>query len=70
MYRFTASDRETQAFLKLLKIRAELMIDRTGAWECVEATTLLDRKTQSANEVGRIIGEALCSHAEGFWERI
>ena len=55
--RFTESDRETEAYLKILKIRAELMMDRTGAWECVEAlaTALLDRKVLSANEVAEII---------------
>jgi hypothetical protein len=37
MNRFTASDRETEAYLKLLKIQAELVMDRPGAWECVEA---------------------------------
>jgi hypothetical protein len=32
------------------------MMDRTGAWECVEAlaTALLDRKVLSANEVAEI----------------
>ena len=54
---FTGSVRETEAYLKLLQIRAEQTLDRPGTWECVEAiaTALLNRKTLSANEVVEII---------------
>jgi hypothetical protein len=54
---FAKSDKETEAYFALLRIRAELEIERPSAWECVEAiaTALLDRKTLSANEVVEII---------------
>jgi hypothetical protein len=54
---FAASGRETEAYLKLLRIRAELTLERPGAWECVEAiaTALLDRKTLCAKEVVEIV---------------
>jgi hypothetical protein len=57
---FTASDREREAYLKLLRIRTEQTLARPGAWECVEAlaAALLDRKTLSATEVTKIIQAA------------
>jgi hypothetical protein len=48
---FTGSDRETEAYLNLLQIRAEQIIDRPHVWECVEAlaSTLLERKDPFRN---------------------
>ena len=57
---FTGSDRESEAYLKLLKIRAEQTLTRSSSWESVEAlaAALLERKTLSATEATKIIQAA------------
>ena len=54
---FAVSDKETEAYLKLLRIRAELTLERPGSWECVDAlsSALLDRRTLSSIEAVEII---------------
>ena len=54
---FTGNNREIEAYLRLLRIRAELTLERPGSWECVDAlaAALLSRKFLSATEAVEII---------------
>lgn len=54
---FAGNDGEIEAYLKLLRIRAELTLERPGSWECVGAlaAALLDRKTLSSAAAVEII---------------
>ena len=65
---FTGSDRKSEAYLKLLRIRAEQTLTMPGSWECVDAlaAALLDRKTLSATEATKIIQAAFARARVSF----
>lgn len=54
---FAGSNQEIEAYLKLLRIRAENTLARPGSWECVKAlaAALLEKKALSATEAIEII---------------
>jgi hypothetical protein len=65
----TSSDRELEALLKLLHIRAEQLIE--SHWYLVEAAAkaLLERETMTEAEVRKVCQDATVAHVKAFQAR-